>query len=224
MTQSLKKAVLFDLDGTLLDTLADLKNAVNYILNKYGYPEKSLEETKANLGFGAAELIKRSLPSAVDPDKFAIYLEEYKAYYNAHSQIETAPYTGVLDVIRNLKSRGVKVAVVSNKPDLAVGLLCRDYFDGLIDFSVGDRSDINRKPDAAPVKLAMEKLGCEKAVFVGDSEIDVKTAQNAKLPCVSVTWGFRDKQCLKEQGAEYFADTMEELEQLCLSLLEEVDA
>ena len=224
MTQSLKKAVLFDLDGTLLDTLADLKNAVNYILNKYGYPEKSLEETKANLGFGAAELIKRSLPNGVDSDRFAIYLEEYKAYYNAHSQIETAPYTGVLDVIRNLKGRGVKVAVVSNKPDLAVGLLCRDYFDGLIDFSVGDRADINRKPDAAPVKLAMEKLGCEKAVFVGDSEIDVKTAQNAKLPCVSVTWGFRDKQCLKEQGAEYFADTMEELEQLCLSLLEEVDA
>ena len=224
MTQSLKKAVLFDLDGTLLDTLADLKNAVNYILNKYGYPEKSLEETKANLGSGAAELIRRSLPNGVDSDRFAICLEEYKAYYNAHSQIETAPYTGVLDVIRNLKSRGVKVAVVSNKPDLAVGLLCRDYFDGLIDFSVGDRSDINRKPDAAPVKLAMEKLGCEKAVFVGDSEIDVKTAQNAKLPCVSVTWGFRDKQCLKEQGAEYFADTMEELGQLCLSLLEEVDA
>ena len=127
-------------------------------------------------------------------------------------------------MIRNLKSKGIKVAVVSNKPDLAVGLLCRDYFGDLIDFAVGDRADINRKPDAAPVKLAMEKLGCEKAVFVGDSEIDVKTAQNAKLPCVSVTWGFRDKQCLKEQGAEYFADTMEELEQLCLSLLEEVDA
>ena len=224
MTQSLKKAVLFDLDGTLLDTLADLKNAVNYILNKYGYPEKTMDETKANLGSGAAELIRRSLPNGVDSDRFAVCLEEYKAYYSAHSQIETAPYAGVVDVIRNLKSKGIKVAVVSNKPDLAVGLLCRDYFGDLIDFAVGDRADINRKPDAAPVKLAMEKLGCEKAVFVGDSEIDVKTAQNAKLPCVSVTWGFRDKLCLKEQGAEYFADTMEELEQLCLSLLEEVDA
>jgi phosphoglycolate phosphatase len=223
MTQSVKQAVLFDLDGTLLDTLADLKNAVNYILNKYGYPEKSMEETKANLGFGAAELIKRSLPNDVDPDKFARCLEEYKAYYSAHSQVETAPYAGVIDVIRNLKSRGVKVAVVSNKPDLAVGALCRDYFDDLIDFSVGDRSDISRKPDAAPVRLAMKRLGCEKAIFVGDSEIDIKTANNAQIPCISVTWGFRDEKCLKEYGAKYFADTSEELEQLCRRLLEEVD-
>ena len=223
MTQSLKKAVLFDLDGTLLDTLADLRNAVNYIMNRYGYNEKSMDETKANLGSGAAELIRRSLPSGVDSDRFAICLEEYKAYYSAHSQIETAPYAGVVDVIRNLKSKGIKIAVVSNKPDLAVGLLCRDYFGDLIDFAVGDRADINRKPDAAPVKLAMGKLGCEKAVFVGDSEVDVKTAENANIPCVSVTWGFREKNDLKEQGAVYFADTMAELEQLCLCLLEEVD-
>lgn len=217
----MNQAVLFDLDGTLLDTLPDLTNAVNYILKKYGYPEKSEKEIKANLGFGSVELIKRSLPSDCCVEKLEGYVEEYKAYYNAHARIKTAPYAGVLDVIRKLKSRGLKVAVVSNKPDLAVRLLCRDYFGDLIDFSLGDRADLERKPNAAPVKLAMEYLGCERAVYVGDSEVDVQTAQNARIPCISVTWGFRERKYLEEQGAECFADTASELERLCISLLEE---
>ena len=144
------------------------------------------------------------------PDEISS-MKEYKIYYNEHSRILTKPYDGVIDALKRLRQKGIMTAVVSNKPDMTVKGLCELYFDGLVDFSVGDRPDIKRKPAADPIYFAMERLGCDKAVYVGDSEVDVLAAKNAGLPCVSVTWGFRDRDVLEECGADIFADRSEEL-------------
>lgn len=212
-------AVLFDLDGTLLDTYLDLVNAINHMLEKYGYPKRSPEDVRRFLGNGAADLVHRSLPADVDAATEEVFLNEYKEYYNANSKIFTKPYDGVLDVMKSLRDRGIKVAVVSNKPDLTVRGLCLEYFGALADFSVGDRADIKRKPAADPLLFAMKRLGCDRAVYVGDSEVDVEAAKNACMPCVSVTWGFRDRDVLEDCGASVFADSAEELKREILSLL-----
>lgn len=216
-----KRAVIFDLDGTLLDTLDDLANAVNYILCKYGFAERSREEIRGFLGNGARDLIKRSLPEGIDGELFEKYLAEYKEYYNAHSAVKTKPYDGVPALLESLKDKGILTAVVSNKPDDAVKELCRRYFGELVNISVGDRADLKRKPDAEPVRYAMSSLGCEKAVFVGDSEVDVLTAKNAGLPCISLTWGFRDKDFLEEHGAKIFASDTEQIKQRIYELFGE---
>ena len=215
-----KCAVLFDLDGTLLDTYLDLVNAVNHTLGTYSYPKREPKDIRRFLGNGAADLVHRSIPDGTDAETEARFLDDYKAYYNANSQIYTKPYDGVLDVLASLRARGIKTAVVSNKPDFTVQGLCRQYFGGLTDFSVGDRPDINRKPAPDPLFFAMKTLGCDRAVYVGDSEVDVEAAKNAGLPCVSVTWGFRDRDVLEDCGANIFADTAEELEKEILKLLE----
>lgn len=207
----MKKAVVFDLDGTLLDTLADLTHAVNHFLRSHSFPERSDAEVRSFLGSGAKYLIKCSLPYECDGETLEKYLREYVEYYNAHSNIETKPYDGVLELLRSLREKGIATAIVSNKPDAAVKELSREYFGDLIDFAVGDRADISRKPSPDPVHLALRTLGCSDAVFVGDSEIDVQTAKNAEIPCVCVTWGFRDKDQLIENGAEIFASSSEEL-------------
>lgn len=204
-------AVIFDLDGTLLDTWDDLSNAINHMLAKYGYKQRDKMEIRRFLGNGARDLVERSLPADVDKNVLESFLEEYKMYYNEHSQILTKPYDGVIDALKRLRQKGIMTAVVSNKPDMTVKGLCELYFDGLVDFSVGDRPDIKRKPAADPIYFAMERLGCDKAVYVGDSEVDVLAARNAGLPCVSVTWGFRDRDVLEECGADIFADRSEEL-------------
>ena len=214
------KAVIFDLDGTLLDTLADLTDAVNYILVQYGYAEKSMQEIRSYLGDGAAYLIRRALPQSVTEDLFRTILEEYKKYYQAHSKIKTKPYEGIIQSLEALGERGWHIGVVSNKPDAAVRELCRDYFGSLVGFALGDKADINRKPAADPVLYAMKQMQCDRAVFVGDSEVDVLTARNAGMPCISVTWGFRDKDFLAERGATCFADSAEQLVPLCEALIE----
>ena len=216
-----KSAVIFDLDGTLLDTLDDLADAVNYFLTTQGYPTVSRQTVRSYLGNGAADLIRRSLPERVDEETFARYVKEYTEYYAAHSAIKTKPYDGVLDILKELKKKGIVTAVVSNKPDIAVRELCRRYFGELVDFSVGDRPDINRKPSAEPVIFAMNSVGCDRAVFVGDSEVDVLTAANAGLPCISLTWGFRDRDFLEERGAIHFADDACQLEKQIFELLAE---
>ncbi len=218
-----EKAVVFDLDGTLLDSLEDLTDAVNHILEKNGYAKRSLMEVRSFIGNGAAKLIEFSLPEKLDDDKFNAILEDYKEYYKAHFDIKTRPYDGVLDVLKDLKRRGIYTAVVSNKPDASAKKLCKQYFGELIDFAVGDRADICRKPSADPVNLVLNTLGCDRAVFVGDSEVDFETAKNAGLPCVSLTWGFRDRDILEGCGACCFADTADELEARILELLGEKD-
>lgn len=220
MSENIKKLVLFDLDGTLLDTLKDLTGAVNHILEELGYPKRSAEEVRSYLGNGARELVRLALPCAVEDDLLDEYLEKYKKYYNAHSSIETKPYDGVSQLLTELKKRGVHTAVVSNKPDLATKELCREYFGDLVDLAIGDRADIERKPAPAPILLAMKTLGCEVAVHVGDSDVDVETAKNAHIPCVAVTWGFRDRDVLEDAGAEYFANDASELKACLFKLIE----
>lgn len=216
-----KTAVIFDLDGTLLDTLDDLVSAVNYILQKYGFPVRSVAAIRRFLGNGARDLMRRSVPESVEGEDFEGMLSDYVEYYNAHSKIETKPYPGVLELLSELKKNGIKTAVVSNKPDLTVKGLCKEYFGDRLDFAIGDRPDIKKKPSADPILLAMKELGCERAVYVGDSEVDILAAKNAKLPCVSLTWGFRDKELLEKYGATFFASNSDELMNLIFQLLSE---
>lgn len=216
-----KSAVIFDLDGTLLDTLDDLVNAVNYILKKYGFPERSVAAIRRFLGNGARDLVRRSVPETIEGEEFEKILADYMEYYNAHSRIETKPYPGVLELLSELKRNGINTAVVSNKPDMTVKSLCKEYFGDRLDFALGDRPDIKKKPAADPILLAMKELGCERAVYVGDSEVDILAAKNAELPCVSLTWGFRDREILEEYGAVTFAGNSNELKDQIFKLLSE---
>ncbi len=211
--------VIFDLDGTLLDTLADLVNGVNHILKKYNCPVRTAKEIRWFLGYGSRVLMQRSLPENFDKDRFEEVFEEFKTYYRENSQIETKPYDGILEMMDKLNAQNVKLAVVSNKPDPAAVLLCREYFGDRLCFSLGDREGVSRKPSKEPVELAIKSMGITKAVYVGDSEVDIETAQNAEIPSVSVTWGFRDRDYLEEQGAEHLADDAEELYASLVTLL-----
>ena len=215
-----KFAVLFDLDGTLLDTLEDLIGAVNYILDKYGYPKRANEDIRRFLGNGARDLMERSLPKHVVGDRFEEILCEYKQYYSEHSKICTKPYDGVLEVLKQLKDKGISTAIVSNKPDDAVAILSEEYFGELVDMSVGDRPDIRKKPAPDPLLYAAKALGSDRFVFVGDSETDIMAAKNAGVPCISVTWGFRDRDVLIDSGAEIFADNTCEMLDTIYSLFD----
>ena len=201
----MKTAILFDLDGTLLDTLADLHDAVNYALGQFGYPRRSLEEVRRFVGNGAARLIALAVPEGVDP---APVLATFQAYYKDHCQIKTAPYPGIMDALLVLGAH-YPLAIVSNKPDAAVKTLCAQLFPGI--YARGESTDCPRKPDPAIVFKAMEEIGADVCVYVGDSEVDIATARNAGVPCVSVTWGFRDEDELKAAGGTIFCHTAEEL-------------
>lgn len=213
------KAVLFDLDGTLLDTLADLANATNYSLEKLGFPRRSVKEIRAFVGNGVVRLLAQALP---DDKKDAIdtILPIYNEYYASHSEIETRPYDGVLPLLDRLREEGYGLAVISNKPDFAVQTLAKKYFPA-IEFSVGEREGIRRKPFTDSIEEAIRQLGADRdeVLFVGDSEVDVETAVNAKLPCVAMTWGFRDRDELIQCGAEHLADTADELYALIHELI-----
>ena len=197
--------VIFDLDGTLLDTLDDLMNAVNYALGQMGYPLRSREEIQAFVGNGTLKLMERAVPAGTDGAGIAKALELYKPYYAQHSKDKTAPYPGVPEAMRALRDEGCRLAVVSNKFDAAVKVLAEDYFPGLVDLAAGENEagGIPKKPDPTMVLQTLRALGSspERAVYVGDSEVDLQTAENAGLPCVAVAWGFRDEGFLRERGA-----------------------
>lgn len=201
----MKVGILFDLDGTLLDTLQDLTDATNYALGTHGYPERSISEIRRFVGNGAANQIRLSVPEGED---FQPVLATYKPYYDAHCQVKTAPYPGVLEALAELR-KDFPVAVVSNKPDSAVKVLSRQYFGDI--YARGEAADCPRKPAPDMVYRTMEALGVEKCVYVGDSEVDVKTAKNAGVPCLTVLWGFRDRDVLTASGAEYFCEKTENL-------------
>ena len=206
----MKKAVIFDLDGTLLNTLGDLCDSVNFVLGSYGFPTRSLKEVNSFIGNGIGELIRRSLPQN-EQDKFDDALEKFREYYGEHSNVKTCVYDGLIPMLEKLRAEGYKIGVVTNKVDFAAKALCKEYFGSLVDIALGDRVGVPRKPEPDAVYEAMSVLGVESAVFVGDSDVDIATAKAANLPCIAVTWGFRDRAFLEEHGGEIFANTAEDL-------------
>ena len=202
--------VIFDLDGTLLDTLEDLLDATNYALNVYGFPERTLEEMRRFVGNGALNQIRLSLPQGTGEEMVQRVLDIYRPYYARHCQIKTKPYKGIPQALAEIGKK-YPVAIVSNKPDLAVKPLCQQYFPGI--YALGETAGVPRKPAADMVYKAMAAIGVETCVYVGDSEVDVLTAKNAGVPCVSVLWGFRDREDMETVGASYFCETAGQLVQ-----------
>ena len=194
----MKTGILFDLDGTLLDTLGDLHDSVNHTLHTLGWPERSREEVRRFVGNGAAQLLRLSVPEGVDWEQ-AYSL--FRPYYDAHCRVKTRPYEGVSEALAELGAK-YPLAIVSNKPDSAVKLLCADYFPGI--YALGERSGCPRKPAADMVLRAMAEIGVQDCIYVGDSEVDILTAQNAGVRCLSVLWGFRDRDVLESSGGKDF--------------------
>ena len=212
------RTVLFDMDGTLLDTLEDLRESTNHVLREMGYPERSLEEMRRFVGNGAEMQIRRAVPEGTSEENIAKVLRAYRAYYQEHCRIKTKVYDGLLDMLDALKARGVKTAVVSNKPDEAVKKLSEEYFGGRMDYAVGAKDGRRCKPYPDMVDAALEALGetREGAVFIGDSEVDVQTGLNAGLPVIAVSWGFRSRETIAEAGATVIADDAAALAKLLL--------
>ena len=212
------KLAIFDLDGTLLDTLEDLAAAVNHALAANGMPPRRLDEVRAFVGNGIPKLAARAVPAGTDKAAEAAVLSALLSFYKDHCKDRTRPYDGVPALLQTLRENGRKTAVVSNKADAAVQILCEEYFPGLCDFCVGAKDGVRKKPAPDAVFAAMEALGVRKedAVYVGDSEVDVQTAKNAGLPCLSVTWGFRSENILRAAGATRLIPDVPTLERLLL--------
>jgi phosphoglycolate phosphatase len=210
-------AILFDLDGTLLDTLEDLHNATNHTLAHFGCPLRSLEEIRSFVGNGARNQIRLSLPEDGNHPPLEEVLRFYQDYYNRTSADGTAaPYPGVMEALGSLKKK-YPLAIVSNKPDPAVKALCAKYFPGI--YARGVSQDCPRKPAPDMVYLTLKALDAETCVYVGDSEVDLATAKNAGVPCISVLWGFRDKKTLVDAGAEVFCDDVTQLADIVSSMI-----
>ncbi len=211
----MKKAVIFDLDGTLLNTLDDLADSTNYALSRFGYPTRTIEEVRQFVGNGVAKLIERAIPEGKNNSNFEKCLSIFKENYAQNMYNKTAPYNGIIEMLSNLKSKGIKIAVVSNKFDLAVKELCKKYFEGFIDFAAGENEaqGIKKKPAPDTVISVLNEFNFapEDAVYVGDSDVDIMTAKNSKMPCISVTWGFRDKKFLLENGATILINAPSEI-------------
>ena len=200
----MKTGILFDLDGTLLNTLEDLLDATNYALAQGGYPARTLPELRRFVGNGAENQMRLSLPEGASKETIANTLAIYKPYYAAHCQIKTKPYEGIMETLAELKGK-YPIAIVSNKPDVAVKELCAQYFPGI--YALGETADCPRKPAPDMVFKAMKAIGVESCIYVGDSEVDVLTAKNAGVPCLSVLWGFRDQADMEAVGATHYCQT-----------------
>ena len=207
--------IIFDMDGTILNTLEDLKNSMNHALKTHNLPERSLEEIRNFVGNGIRTLIERAVPKNTSSEIMESVYETFLPYYKLHSSDFTRPYEHINDLLAELKNRGYKTAVVSNKAHAAVLDLCVQYFDGLFDLAIGERPEIAKKPAPDMVHLALQKMNVpkEKAVYIGDSDVDVATAKNSGLDMIAADWGFRDREILEAQGAEIIvSDPMEILE------------
>ena len=213
------QAVLFDMDGTVLDTLADLTNAVNHILDEYAMPRRTPREVASFLGNGAARLLSKSVPAGTSDARLAEMLRVYQPWYDSHCAILTAPYPGILTLMKSLREAGVKQAVISNKQDSAVKRLAAEHFPGLLETAVGESAAVRRKPNPDAVLAALREMDVapEDAVYVGDTEVDLQTAQNAGLACAVVGWGFRTEDELRAAGAERIFHSAEELGEWLLS-------
>ena len=213
-------AYIFDLDGTLLDTLGDLAASVNYALRKHGMAARGTDDVRRFVGNGVRKLIERSVPAGADNPLLNAVLADFKLHYSVHNMDRTVPYPGIMEMLRRLHGDGRLTAVVSNKYDAATKSLCRHFFGGYIDVAIGESEGIRRKPAPDTVNEALRQLrllgsaSCRdtlRAVYVGDSDVDIETARNSGLPCVSVLWGFRDKAFLEAHGARCFVERAEEI-------------
>lgn len=206
---------LFDLDGTLLDTLDDLWAAVNHALTVCGFPLRTRDEVRRFIGNGVAKLVERALGEGADRATNERALALFKEYYGAHCQDRTRVYDGIIDVLTALRTAGKRVGVVSNKAAFAVEILCKAYFGDLVGVAIGENeaAGIRKKPAPDTVFAALQALGTEPstAVYIGDSEVDLQTAQNAGLPCISVTWGMKDEEFLLQHGAKCLVRTPDQL-------------
>lgn len=207
MGQKKITTVVFDLDGTLMNTLEDLADSTNYALAQYGFPKRSLEEVRQFVGNGVRRLIERAVPEGSANERFEEVFACFKRYYVDHCMIKTGLYEGVAEMLEALRQAGYKLAIVSNKLQSGVDELYHHYFENTVQVAIGERPGLRRKPEPDMVELALNELGVTKdeAVYVGDSDVDVATALNSGLPCISVLWGFRDRDFLVEHGAVRFA-------------------
>ncbi|MBR4201849.1 MAG: HAD family hydrolase [Oscillospiraceae bacterium] len=211
-----KKAVIFDLDGTLLDTLDDLKNSLNAALTDIGFPERTRSEVRRFVGNGLAKLAERAVPDGTAPEQCAKVLALTRRYYAEKCRECTKPYEGIGKLLTDLHGKGLLLGVLSNKPDAQVKTLCRDFFGDLIRLPAGQREGIPLKPAPDALLSAITALGCtpEETVYAGDSDVDILTAKNAGIPCISVLWGFRDRDFLLKSGAKILVSSPEEMAQL----------
>lgn len=208
--------ILFDLDGTLLNTLDDLMDAVNHTMEVFGYPRHSREEVRRFVGNGAGQLLRLSVPQGQD---WQAPLEEFQRFYKAHCQVKTAPYPGIPEALAALGK--FPIAIVSNKPDAAVKKLCAQYFPGI--YAQGEHPGCPRKPSPDMVRIAMEHIGVDRCIYVGDSEVDVLTAHNAAVPCLSVLWGFRDRAEIQAAGESRFCETPAQMPAMLEEMIKELD-
>ena len=204
---------IFDLDGTILNTLEDLADSTNYALKTCGYPERTMDEVRQFVGNGIRKLMERAVPEGTPVEEIDRVHETFTAHYKVHCADKTRPYDGIMELLQNLKKDGCKLAVVSNKADYGVQELCKQYFDGVFDFAVGEREGIRKKPAPDSVNEVLKTLGCsrDRAVYIGDSDVDIQTAANAQMDHIIVEWGFRDIPFLIAKGAKVLVEKPEEI-------------
>jgi len=205
--------IIFDLDGTLLDTLEDLTDSVNYALAIHGFPYRKMTEVRSFVGNGVARLIELAISDGLNNPYYEKCLANFRNHYSGNMQNKTGTYKGIMELIQQLSKENYKLAIVSNKFDNAVKGLSHLHFGEYIKVAIGESENVSRKPAPDTVIKALEELGstADKAVYVGDSEVDVKTAKNSGIMCVGVTWGFRDREVLEQEGADYIIDRPQEL-------------
>ena len=205
--------IIFDLDGTLLNTLEDLKDSLNHTLTKHDFPTRTLEEVRRFVGNGVKTLIRRATPDSCTEEEIELYYHEFTTYYNKSMMNKTRPYDGIIELLLELNRYNYKLAVVSNKYDQAVKYLVKYYFKDLITVAIGEKPSIKRKPAPDSVYTAIKELKSDlsSTIYVGDSDVDMKTANNAGIPSIGVTWGFRSREVLNKAGANYIIDTPKEI-------------
>lgn len=211
------KTLIFDLDGTLLDTLQDLASATNYTLGKQGFPLRSVDEVRMFVGNGIRKLIERAVPQGTSEEVQEQVFDDFNAYYKEHCADTTCAYPGVLELLRAARRLGCQTAIVSNKADYGVQELAKQYFPGLLDAACGEQAGIARKPAPDMLLAVMAKLGADKesTVYIGDSDTDLMTAANTGVPCIAACWGFRGREFLLEHGATILAERVEDVLPLC---------
>lgn len=209
--------IIFDLDGTILNTLDDLADSINYALSSKGYPTHTKDDICSFVGNGIRKLVERAVPAGCTPEETDKVHKTFTSYYAEHSAVKTCPYPGIITMLTKLRDMGCKTAVVSNKGHFAVVPLCEKYFPGLFDIAIGEREGIRRKPYPDSVLEVMNQLGSDPAstVYIGDSDVDIQTAQNSGIACISVDWGFRSADFLKNSGAQVLVSD-------CDSLIKEI--